>query len=970
MTFKSLIETQFPVSKISAESYKERDAKQSQTLTRLGKWWGRKPLILVRATILGLLLPSSDNPKKDREIFLKLLTMDDDGLLRRKAKSIPVSILVENLSPTEKETFFEKTDSTSSAKWKKGVSRSEKEDVQRKVFLRLPYSERLQFCDRPEQIAGPSEEAWSEINKHLGTSAKSLSELVQELGAREFGHTPKVGDAFCGGGSIPFEAARIGADAYAADLNPVACLLSWAGLNAMGAKEEVVRKLVEGQEKILADVETRVRKMGIELSDEGWRAEAYLYCCEARCPETGWLVPLAPSWVIGEKSRCIARLVPVENEKRYDILIESGVSDEAMEAAKRSGTVKDGRLIHPKAQHGTPISVLRGDRRGPDGPIYGLRLWENEDLVPRATDVFQERLYCIKWIVETEQRGTDGTTEKVTRKQYRAPTQKDLQREKEVLEILTARFANWQELGFLPRRKIESGDETDRLYRERGWTHWHHLFNPRQLLVLGLFAEVIASRPDLTQAEKVVGLLGLGKCVDYNARLSRWHSHGDNEKSEQVFSDQALNTLFNYGVRTTSSLKTSFLVPLASQAIPGVGKVEPIDVREITHSCDLWITDPPYADAINYHELTEFFLAWYSGPLKRIFPSWYDDTKRSLAVRGSDSRFKTSMVAAYKNLAERMSDNGAQVVMFTHQNAAVWADLTLILWASGLRVSSAWCIATETSTALKTGNYVQGTVLLVLRKQTSNETAFLDELYPKVEEEVKIQLREMLALEDESDPNFGDADYQLAAYAAALRILTQYRSIEDIDIARELSKDREKGNPSPVEAIISNAVKVACDYLVPRGIDPFTWKNLSGEEKLYLKGLEVESHKEYRAGVYQELARGFGIKEYRNLLSTEKANQTRLKTASEFGNRMLDATGFGSSLVRHTLFAISEISKADDVQAGKSWLRTELRDYWNNRRHLIEVCKYLAGVSSGMESWNKDVQSARLLAGALENDHA
>ena len=47
----SFIEKQFPVSKVSKESFKERKAVQSQTLTGLGKWWGRKPLILVRAAI-------------------------------------------------------------------------------------------------------------------------------------------------------------------------------------------------------------------------------------------------------------------------------------------------------------------------------------------------------------------------------------------------------------------------------------------------------------------------------------------------------------------------------------------------------------------------------------------------------------------------------------------------------------------------------------------------------------------------------------------------------------------------------------------------------------------------------------------------------------------------------------------------------------------------------------------------------
>ena len=69
---KSFIEVQFPVSKVSKESYKERKANLGQTLTGLGKWWGRKPLVLVRAALLGLLLPASDEPKKDMEIFLKL----------------------------------------------------------------------------------------------------------------------------------------------------------------------------------------------------------------------------------------------------------------------------------------------------------------------------------------------------------------------------------------------------------------------------------------------------------------------------------------------------------------------------------------------------------------------------------------------------------------------------------------------------------------------------------------------------------------------------------------------------------------------------------------------------------------------------------------------------------------------------------------------------------------------------------
>jgi putative DNA methylase len=73
------------------------------------------------------------------------------------------------------------------------------------------------------------------VNGHLGTTSKSLPDLVQQLGAMRFGHAPRVADVFAGGGSIPFEAARIGCDAVAADLNPIACMLTWGTFKVVGA---------------------------------------------------------------------------------------------------------------------------------------------------------------------------------------------------------------------------------------------------------------------------------------------------------------------------------------------------------------------------------------------------------------------------------------------------------------------------------------------------------------------------------------------------------------------------------------------------------------------------------------------------------------------------------------------------------------------------------------------------------------
>ena len=80
----ALIEAVFPAQKISFEAQKERKANLGQTLTGLGSYWkGRKPLILVRAILLGSLLPQTDDAEKDLEIFEKLMGFDDEGLARR-----------------------------------------------------------------------------------------------------------------------------------------------------------------------------------------------------------------------------------------------------------------------------------------------------------------------------------------------------------------------------------------------------------------------------------------------------------------------------------------------------------------------------------------------------------------------------------------------------------------------------------------------------------------------------------------------------------------------------------------------------------------------------------------------------------------------------------------------------------------------------------------------------------------------
>lgn len=979
---RTFIEAQLPVSRLSKESYKERKAVAGQTLTALGKWWGRKPLVLVRACILGLLLPATGDPEADRDTFLALMTMDDDGLQRRRKGQLTAQAAFALATPGERERFFD-IDITHEVVqdrgrrferhherpvWRRDLPRDERQRFESIVFRRMGYDAKLDHCLRPEEIDGPSPAAWDRINAHLGTHASNLRELVAELGQRRFGHVPRVGDAFCGGGSVPFEAARLGCDAFGSDLSPVAGLLTWGALNIVGGGETAVDRVRAAQRRAFERVRRQVDAWGIERNEQGWIADAYLYCVEVVDPGTAWAVPLAPSWVIAPKTRVIARLVPDADRRRFDIEIVEGASaDEVRRAAPdpprpapeatavdgvRCPVDPDGVWLPPEQRQSTSLEQLRGPG--------GLRRWEVDDLVPRPDDVYQERLYCIRWL--------DPTTGE---RHYRAPTAEDLGRERRVLELLRERLDDWQAKGYIPRRRIEPGQKTGELLRTRGWTYWHHLYNPRQLLLNGLFAEAAAQETEELEARAL--LLMVGRLADVNSRLSRWQvsQGGGIGGGKTTFYNQAYNTLVNYSCRPLQTLESAWSVDLTPSGVVGPHREEIGDARVIDWPADLWITDPGYADAINYEELSELFLAWYERRLPALFPGWYADSKRALAVAGKGQTFRQAMVESYRRLASQMPDDGLQIVMFTHQDAEVWADLALVLWAAGLQVTAAWTVATETeSSGYKQGNYVQGTVLLVLRKRSGDRRGDLSDLYPEIQTEVQMQLREMLALDPKDAPNFDDADYQLAAYAAAMRVITGYASITEIDLERELQHERRRGEaPSALALLIGRAVKIASDFLVPDGLPPTVWRRLTPEERLYVKGAEIESHGEYREGVYQEFARGLGVREYRNLLANSEANRTRLKTPTEFAGRDLRGDGFAGTLLRDVLFAIYASGRDGDPRVGRTYLKQELADYWEQRQTILALLRFLAGrPTAGMTHWERDAQAAGLLAGAVEND--
>ena len=926
----ALIERLFPVQKISAESYKEQMANQGKTLTSVGSYWkGRKPLILAKACVLGCLLPTTDDSLKDLEIFELLMGMDPETMQKRLEAKLPAS---------RRDQVGE--------------------------FLVLPYNEQVQNASRPEELGDELfSHIWNRVNAHLGTHAYSFHELVEQMGTARFGHRPRLADVFCGSGQIPFEAARLGCDVYASDLNPIACMLTWGAFHIVGAGKEKRAEISSAQSKLTQQVQKEMDELGVEIDGSGWRAKAFLYCLEIVCPESGWRVPLLPTLVISKGYKVIARLIPVPVEKRYDIDIVYVDTDEEISEAE-IGTVKDGDVVHSPdgvTRFRANIKTIRGDYRVGNENKNRLRLWEKQDFMPRPEDIFQERLYCTQWM-KKKPKGKQFDY------QFRSVTADDLVREQKVIDFVGKHLEEWQENGYIPDMVIEKGYNTDQPIRERGWTHWHHLFNPRQLMLIGFFNHY--SQSSYTK-------IGISQAANWDARLCSWDGSPGVDNTHQVFYNQALNTLYNYGARALKSICKPIFPNFKSFPINCNTSVNSHPAQSLQIENDLYITDPPYGDAVKYEEITEFFIAWLRKNPPPEFADWVWDSRRSLAIKGEDEGFRRGMVAAYRKMAEKMPDNGIQVLMFTHQSGAIWADMANIIWASGLQVTGAWYVVTETDSAPRKGANVKGTVILVLRKRRQDQITFRDDLAWEIADAVKEQVESLMGLDRSvrargSEGLYTDADLQMAGYAAALKVLTAYSVIDGKDMVIEAEAPRQKGRKSFVDELIEFAVETAVQILVPVGFEEAEWQKLNPVERFYLKMADMEFQGEKTLDNYQVFAKAFKVRRFEQMMSdASRANAARLKLSVEFkGSWMSGDAEIAGTPLRAMLYGFYEISKNMDIEDVLLHLMENCPQYLTHKPMLAKMADYLAEKRSSLKpskSFRPDTEAeaARILAEAI-----
>ena len=306
------------------------------------------------------------------------------------------------------------------------------------------------------------------------------------------------------------------------------------------------------------------------------------------------------------------------------------------------------------------------------------------------------------------------------------------------------------------------------------------------------------------------------------------------------------------------------------------------------------------------------------------------------------------MVTAYKAMADHMPDNGMQCVMFTHQDTGVWSDMVGIFWSAGLQVVAAWYIATETTSELKKGGYVQGTVILMLKKRPAGDRAgFKQRILPAVRNEVQHQIETMMHLNDEvkskhGEPVFNDSDLQMAGYAAALKVLTGYTKIGGDDVTAFALRPRVRGEVTVVDEIVQQAAEAANSLLVPEGLAVDAWGKLTGIERFMLRMMDMETTGAAKLDNYQNFAKAFRVEDYSRVMGSMSPNQAKLKRIPEFSSRDLtDSTELGATRLGRLIIGVQQVLAETEPQAIVGQLQAEMADFLEVRSLLVDLLSFI-----------------------------
>jgi len=745
---RRLIEAGFPCHQVGAETQRERGASSAlPPLYFLHVWWARRPLTPSRAAVAGSLLPADTDVEsfvKELGIEKRVVTLGGQhwvvvgkllGRLEKTAdgERLQVDPVVLRAFDSEQERREESLQQIAQLKGQSPelakhpvLLRWEAESrplgqihagqwltVERIMADPAHVNERIEFAKMPE------------VKAILGKEIKwDAEDLYGYARAYQNDHAPKpsgltVLDPTSGGGSIPFEALRLGHNVIANELNPVATTILYATLDyparfGMGLYDDIEHWgniLLEKVESQMAPFypfsplpkyeQDRLRKhlehcpeLFDQFNQPEYDQNGLLYCREVTCPSCQAKTPLLNTcWLSKEAADPWGVKIITQGQgasagyrfETYQVQKDGkGPNGEDPEFATVNRAV--GQCVHCKqAIDGDEIKAqARGESQ------YGQ--WHDQ-LYSIVSIRHQPRLDAKgrAQFFSSGARAQELKTEKV--RFFRAPNETDFHAIEKAKIALEKNWERFDDQGLIPTERFPEGnDMRPSLY---GMDKWYKLFNDRQLLghlhamesLNQLKPSIIASL-GCERGRAVVTYLqfAIDKILDYNSRQTRWEFTRGVVKG--TFGRHDFSLKWTYGEMTFSGPYSGSRWGL-SQALDGYkGIVELVSPMQSSFnegarlkivngtaanmsgvsdkSVDLVCMDPPYYNNVQYAELSDYFYVWMKRTLKDLYPeiSWprltnkIDEAVANPSRDGSDKSAKLE----YERLMQEIFSECRRVV--------------------------------------------------------------------------------------------------------------------------------------------------------------------------------------------------------------------------------------------------------------------------------------------------------------------
>lgn len=745
---KRLAEVDFPIAEVSRHAAREKSIRHGHPST-LHLWWARRPLASSRAVLLALLWPDPCD---------SLCPPTFKAEARKRLREVPAC----NPGTTDEQL--------------------------RHALLR--------FIADFANWDNAAQRTYLEVSRALVKAAHA----PDDGGPYE---PPLVVDPFSGGGSIPLEALRVGCEAFASDLNPVACLILKVML------EDIPRHgpaLADELRRVGAEIKREAEK---ELADlypkdpDGATPIAYLWARTVRCesPNCGAEIPLVRSfWLCKKASRKRALRHRVERPRSEPPRVAFEVFEPKTEKDVPGGTVTRAKATCVCCGVVLPPERVRAQLAAQKG---------GADVV---FDAKGQRTGGARLLaVVTLRPGETG-------RHYRLPAERDYEALRKAQGRVARQLADWERGGkkglcpvpddlMNPVRPSPNARGLSAVTRY-GMANFGDLFTARQKVALVTIARSCANAPS---GVAELAAFCLSKLADLANSGCRWEAVA--ECPRQLYARHAIPMVWDFseGVASgDSSGSFAVMVDLISRTLAGMGTWRPgqLQAADATahplpdEAAAVWFTDPPYYDAIPYADLSDFFLVW----LKRALPGHVllrdpFDAENPLSPKQREcvwnrayehngrpkdrAFFEDTMTRAFGEGRRVLSGDGIGSVVFAHQTTEGWEAFLGGLVAAGWTVTASWPIATEMASRIRAReNASLATSVHLICRPRPDDAGVGD--WADVLRELPVRVADWM--ERLQHEGVRGADLVFACIGPALEIFSRYTKVETAE-GREVKLD-------------------------------------------------------------------------------------------------------------------------------------------------------------------------------------